>query len=123
MVKKILIVDDEPDILKSVRMVLERMGYKVTAVESGKKALQCLQKEKFDVVLLDMLMPEMSGNEVAERIRKNPALKNQKIIFLTVVTLGEAGKSWLPTLKPAAYIQKPFDIGAFKKKIKEVIGA
>src|SRR3989344_1097897 len=102
--KKILIVDDEKDITTSVKMLLDNMGYSVTTVNSGKEALQALQKDKFDLVLLDMLMPEMSGDQVAKKIRENPKTKNQKIAFLTVVTLGEQGKAIMQKLKPADYI-------------------
>lgn len=67
-------------------------------------------------------MPEMSGNEVAEKICKNPKTKNQKIAFLTVVTLGEEGKSVIQKLKPADYIQKPFKAAIFRKHIKKLVG-
>ena len=69
----------------------------------------------------DILMPEMSGNEVAEEIRKNPKTKNQKIAFLTVVTLGEEGKALVQKLKPADYIQKPFKTAEFRKRIKKLM--
>jgi len=72
-------------------------------------------------VLLDILMPEMAGNEVAEKIRKNPKTKNQKIIFLTVVTPGEYGKGEIKKLNPADYIQKPFKAGDFRKRIKAAL--
>ena len=119
--KKILVVDDEKDITESLIMLLDNEGYKVTAVNSGKEALQLLQKEKFDLVLLDILMPEMSGNEVGERIRKNPKTKDQKIVFLTVVTLGEAGKAMIHKLKPVDYIQKPFSTADFRNRIKKLL--
>lgn len=123
MTKKILVVDDEPDVLTSIKMLLENNnGYKITAVDNGKEALQLLQKEKFDLVLLDIMMPEMSGNEVAEKIRQNPKIKNQKIAFLTVVTLGEEGETTIEKLKPADYIQKPFKTADFRKRIKKLVG-
>ncbi len=123
MAKKILVVDDEQDILTTVKMVLEKQGYKVTTVNGGKKALELLDKEKFDLVLLDILMPEMSGDEVAKKIRKNSKLKNQKIAFLTVVTLREQGKAEMKKLNPADYIQKPFLMDEFRKRIKKIIGS
>ena len=119
---QVLIVDDEHDILESVQMVLESGGYKVKSVDNGKQVLKLLQKEKFDLVLLDILMPEMSGNQVAEEIRKNPKTKNQKLAFLTVVTVGEQGKMVIQDLKPMDYIQKPFGIADFRKRIKKILG-
>lgn len=120
--KKILVVDDEEDITKSVKMLLENDGYIVFTVNNGKDALQKLEKETFDLVLLDILMPEMPGNEVAEKIRKNPKIKNQKILFLTVVTLGELGKSIIQQLKPSGYVQKPFKAAELRAKIKKLVG-
>lgn len=121
MPKKILVVDDEEDITKSIKTLLSHAGYEVRAVNSGAKALQMLQKEKFDLVFLDILMPELSGNEVAEKIRKNPKTKNQSIAFLSVVTLGEEGKVLIKKLKPVDYIQKPFKTTDFKKRVKTLV--
>ena len=93
MAKKILIVDDEGDIRTSVKMIIEGMGYEAKTAGSGKEALNMLKKERFDLVLLDVLMPEMSGRQVLEKIRADPKLKSQKAAFLTVVKLSEHGKN------------------------------
>ena len=98
------------------------MGYVVKAVNTGKDALNILKKQKFDLVLLDILMPEMSGREVLQIIRKDPKLKNQKVAFLTVVELGQAGRDLVKTLKPIEYFHKPLlDLDAFKKRIGEIL--
>jgi CheY-like chemotaxis protein len=120
-VKKILVVDDEADILSSVKMLLDTDGYEVKTVSSGKGALGLLKKENFDLIVCDIMMPEMSGNELCEKIRKDPKTKNQKIVFLSVVTLGEEGKAQLNKIKPLDYIQKPFNNADFKKRIKKVL--
>lgn len=123
-IKKILLVDDEHDILTSVKTLLSKEGYEINAVNSGKKALQALKKDKFDIILLDILMPEMSGNEVAEKIRNDPKTKNQKIVFLSVVTLGEQGKIEMKKLRPFDYIQKPIiNLKDFKKRIRMAVDA
>ena len=119
MKKKILVVDDEKDILDSLKTLLELEDYKVKTVNSGKKALDALKKEKFDLVLLDILMPKMSGREVLEKIRKKS--KTQKVIFLTVVKLGQLGEEVIKKLKPTDYLQKPLRPLAIKKKIKQVL--
>lgn len=122
MVKKVLIVDDEKDIADSVKLVIDKLGYHAKTIGSGEEALAILKKEKFDLVLLDMLMPEMSGREVLVQIRKNNKLKNQKVAFLTVVQLGQEGESMINKLKPIAYFQKPItDINAFKQKLKKLL--
>ncbi len=122
MAKKVLIVDDEEDILSSVKILVESMGYEAKTANNGKKALRALQEEIFDIVLLDVLMPEMSGREVLERIRKDPKLKNQKVAFLTVIQLSEPGKDIVKKLKPVEYFQKPIDVADFRKRLKRVLG-
>ncbi len=122
MVKKILIVDDEKDIASSVKMLVEGMGYNSTIANDGKSALDILNKEKFDLVLLDILMPQMSGREVLEKIRASSKLKNQKVAFLSVIQLSPEGKSSIKKLKPIEYFQKPIvDIGEFKAKLKRLV--
>ena len=122
MQKKILIVDDEHDILTSVKMFVESLGYAAKTVDNGKNALDMLKKERFDLVLLDMLMPQMSGKEVLENIRANRLLKDQKVAFLTVVQLNQNGTDIIEKLKPVDYIEKPVDAGVFKKKLHKILG-
>jgi len=121
MAKKILIVDDEEDILTSIKMLVESMGYEAKTVSRGKKALETLKKEKFDLVLLDIFMPEMSGREVLEKIRKDSKIKKQKVAFLSVAQLSETGEDVVKKLKPVAYFQKPIDIKSFKAKLKKLV--
>lgn len=119
--KKILIVDDEADILSSVKLLVEKMGYQAKTVNNGKKALAILKKEKFDLVLLDILMPIMSGKEVLEKIRKDPELKDQKVAFLSVVQLGKQGEDSIQKLKPIEYFEKPIKMGDFEKRLKKIV--
>lgn len=122
MSKKVLIVDDEQDILESVKMLVETMGYEVKTTDNGNKAVEMLKKDKFDLVLLDILMPKISGIATLEKIRAEKSIKNQKVVFLTVVSLSQAGKGAVKELAPAGYIEKPIDNTLFKAKIKKIIG-
>jgi two-component system, OmpR family, response regulator ResD len=119
---KILIVEDEKDVRLSFRKYLEKENYQVEEASNGKDALLLLEKEKFDVVVLDILMPGMTGVEVAERIRANPKLKGQKIIFASVVALGEKGNE-IKKINPAAYITKPFKLEELKAAIMKALKA
>ncbi len=119
--KKILIVDDEEDIRNSIKMLVETMGYEVKAVDDGNRAIDLLKKEKFDLMLLDMLMPKISGLATLEKIRADSKIKNQKVVFLTVVSLSQAGEDIMKRLKPAGYIEKPIDNVVFKKTIKKIV--
>jgi CheY-like chemotaxis protein len=122
MMKKILIVDDEEDIRLLVRDLLEEQGYKIKEAEDGKKCLKILDKEKFDLILLDFFMPGMSGREVADAIRNNPKTKSAKLAFLTIANFGEEGKIIIKKLKSLDYINKPVDNEDFVKRVKKITG-
>ena len=121
MAKKILIVDDEEDLSASIKTVVESAGYEAKTANSGKGALAALQQEHFDLVLLDMLMPDMSGRQVLEKIRADPKLSNQKVAFLTVVKLSGSGEDIVKKLEPVEYFQKPIDITDFRKRLKKIL--
>ena len=119
--KRVLIVDDEPDIRVSVKQAVEGEGFETKAASNGKEALKMLRKEKFVLVLMDIFMPEMSGREATEAIRKDPNLKSQKVAFLTVVNLSEQGQSIVKKLKPVEYFQKPIDLDDFGKRLRKIL--
>lgn len=121
MVKKVLIIDDEEDVCISVKMFVEGLGFSAETAGSGKEGITLLKKKKFDLVLLDMLMPEMNGKETLEKIRADPKIKNQKVAFLTVVSLIQAGKKDIEKLKPVDYIVKPVDAKIFKEKLLKLL--
>ena len=80
---KILLVDDEPDILEIVGYNLEQAGYQVFKAENGKEAVKQAQKTKPHLIIMDVMMPEMDGMEACEKIREIPELKDTIITFLT----------------------------------------
>jgi len=80
---KILLVDDEPDILEIVGYNLSKEGYKVITASNGLKGVKKAKKEKPNLIILDVMMPEMDGIEACEQIRKVPELENCLITFLT----------------------------------------
>jgi DNA-binding response OmpR family regulator len=86
MADKILIVDDEIDTLRLVGLMLERQGYDIIAAEGGEQALEIMAREKPDLVLLDVMMPDLDGIEVARRIRNDSELGNTPIIMFTAKT-------------------------------------
>lgn len=80
---KILLVDDEPDILEIVGYNLSSEGYNVITAENGVKAVKKAKKEKPQLIIMDVMMPEMDGIEACEQIRKAPDLNDTIITFLT----------------------------------------
>lgn len=79
----ILLVDDDPDILEIVSYNLAAEGYHILTAENGKEAVKKAKKKKPDLIILDVMMPEMDGIEACEQIRKIPALQNTIVTFLT----------------------------------------
>ena len=118
MAKTIMIVDDEPDIRESVKVVLEKNGFKTITAVSGDDCLAKLQKSKPDLILMDIMMP---GTPVRDVV---PKIKGIKIAYLSVVRTGEAEKEALLKEKNSVdFIQKPFDIGDLLKRVKKITGA
>jgi len=83
MAQTILIIDDDIDTLKLVGIMLERKGFRILASTTGEKGLQLVNKEYPDLVLLDVMIPDINGYEIARSIRTNPATENTPIIMFT----------------------------------------
>lgn len=80
---KILVVDDEPDILEILTYNLEKEGYQVVTASNGEDGLQVASKEMPDLIILDIMMPQMDGVEVCRNLRNNPKFKDTIVAFLT----------------------------------------
>jgi len=119
MTKKILVVDDEPDILFSVGQMLEHSGYVVIKANDGRECLSKLEDETPDLVLLDIMMPEISGWDVAAKIKENPRWNKIPIVFLTAK--GDTMSIGMGNLAAEDYIVKPFDIKELKERIDKIL--
>ena len=123
MKKKIFIVDDNPEVTLSVKQALEYSNpteYDVICVESGKKCLELLQAKQIpDLILLDIMMPGMSGWMLSDRLRENTLLKNIPVVFLTARTDEFAKKASHSVCDD--YIEKPFDIEDLQKRINKIL--
>lgn len=106
---RILIVDDEPKNIAILVNLLEEKGYRVRAARDGKYALRSLEAETVDLILLDIMMPEMSGFEVCEKLKENSRTASIPVIFLTAL---EEIKDKIKGLELGAvdYITKPFNL-------------
>ncbi len=119
--KKIMVVDDEESLLELVTAVLEQENYEVITASNGEECLKKLKEVKPDLILLDMMMPGMSGRETCERIRRDPKTKDLKIAFITVAKFSDIGKSTLEKMKVLDYITKPFDNQDLLKRVKRML--
>ncbi len=106
--RTIMVVDDHPDLVEILRITLESKGFNVRCAYSGEELLAALEKEKPDLILLDIMMPQMDGLEVLTRLRENSDTASIPVIFLTAKVLDE---DVIRGYKMGAeyYITKPFD--------------
>jgi len=118
--KTILAVDDEVHILELLSYNLERDGYHVLKAETGEDALETLEKEKVDIVLLDWMLPGIDGIEVLRRIRANKTLRTLPVIFLTAKG-DEISKVVGLEVGSDDYLVKPFGVHELLARIKAVL--
>ena len=121
--KKILIADDETEVLEILEKRLKESGYALKAVSKGKDALDACKQEKFDLIVLDIAMPDMDGYTVAENLRQDKQLQNIPIIFLTGKELEYKGvQKRIEELGAYDFLIKPCTFEEILSKIKEAIG-
>jgi len=117
---KILIVDDEIDIVNTVQYRLKSCDFDVITANDGKEGLEKVISEKPDLVLLDINMPIMDGHEMLERIRSRPDLKNIPVIMLTAYS-DRRDISKAADLGIEHYVTKPFDFTDLMEKISKAL--
>ncbi len=118
--KKILVVDDEEDIVNLIAYNLEREGYFVSKAMNGSEALQKVRDEKPDLVLLDLMLPEISGLDVARSIRIEPSTASIPIIMLTA-RVGEIDKILGLEMGADDYVTKPFSTRELVARVRAVL--
>jgi len=114
---KIMHIEDDPDTQKAVKDILQTEGYKVTSYSSGQKGISAIKKDKPDIILLDIMMPKMSGWDAFEKIKKID--KKAKIIFLTVLEISRERLNKLKKDGITDYITKPFTSTELISRIKK----
>ncbi|MBU1878132.1 MAG: response regulator, partial [Chloroflexi bacterium] len=116
--RRLLVVDDDRDIIRLLYNRLQRDGYLVDTATSGPEALRRVAESAPDLVLLDILMPEMDGGTVLERLKADPSTANIPVVVLSIV---DDQRRFL-MLGATEYLTKPFDEGQLEKVISEVLG-
>src|SRR5687767_11630765 len=120
--KKVLIIDDNQDIRENTSEILELAGYKTITAENGKKGVELAIKEKPDLVVCDIMMPELDGYCVLHLLRKNPETQYLPLIFLTAKTERSDFRKGME-MGADDYITKPFDdielLNAIEARIKK----
>src|SRR4051812_6208727 len=117
---RILVVDDHEDNIELLRARLEAWGYDVEAAHDGAEALECVHRAPPDLILLDVMMPTVDGNEVARRIKQNPSLPFIPIIMQTAL---DSTESKVEGLEAGAddYITKPIEFAELKARVRSML--
>jgi two-component system phosphate regulon response regulator PhoB len=118
--QKILIVEDDPDIQELIRFNLEKAGYQTFRAENGEEALLLAKKQTPDLIILDLLLPEMDGLEVCRRIRRDTTLQHIPIIMVTAKG-EEMDRVVGLELGADDYVVKPFSIRELILRIQKVL--
>jgi len=118
--KKILAVDDEPNILMSIEFILEMEGYEVHLARDGEEALEVAERARPDLILLDVNMPRKDGYEVCRILREREDMAGTKVIMLTAKGQTLEKKKGLE-VGADEYVTKPFSAEDLLKKIRTML--
>ena len=117
---KVLLADDEPSMRLLCRINLDLAGFDVVEAENGSEALEKAREASYDLVLLDVMMPDLSGHEVAERLQADPGTKGLPIVFLSArASPADLRRGF--ELGAYDYITKPFDPIALAERVERVL--
>jgi two-component system chemotaxis response regulator CheY len=117
--KSVLLVEDDPALRKLVQGYLKVLGFAVFEVADGKKAMSALAEQKFDLLVLDLMLPESSGYDVLEFMRANGHAKTP-VLMMSARSLPE-DRAHAEELGATMYLIKPFSRGDFTKAVKQVV--
>ncbi len=117
--KKILIADDEPNIIMSLEYTFRKQNYQVFIARDGKEALEIAKKEVPDLMILDIMMPNLDGYSVIEKVKEEQALSQSKILILSAKNKQTDIEKGL-SLGADAYMTKPFSVKKLVEKAAEL---
>lgn len=118
--KKILVVDDDPYILMSLEFLMKKNGFEVMVARNGTEALDIVEKQVPDIVLLDIMMPDVDGYAICKHIKSSKKLKEAKIVFMSAKSKEtDIRKGY--DLGASLYVTKPFSTRQLLKQVQELI--
>lgn len=120
--EKILIVDDDPDMVDIINLMLQREGFETRGVYSGQECIDVLRNEKFDLILLDIMMKPKDGWETLDLIKKDKKTRDIPVSMLTVVPLTIEALRRRDIERIENYIVKPFSKRELIEKVREILG-
>ena len=118
--KKILVVDDDPYILMSLEFLMKKNGFDVMVARNGTEALEIVEKQVPDIVLLDIMMPDVDGYAICKHIKSSKKLKEAKVVFMSAKSKEtDIQKGY--DLGASLYVTKPFSTRQLLKQVQELI--
>lgn len=130
MSKKVLVVDDDPDVVTFNVTIVEELGYTPLVAKNGEEGLKIVKEEKPDLVILDVLMPRQSGIRLYRELKTDESLVQIPVIMLSAIAektflrsqkaLTEFGEGKIP--EPEIYLEKPIEPEELSKIIKDTLG-
>lgn len=123
MKKRIMVVDDEPALTRMVKLNLERTGnYEVHTENQGSRAIQAAREFRPDLIFLDVMMPDMGGEEVAALLREDPQLANTRFIFMTAIVTKDETDTMGSTIGGNEFLAKPVRTDELIATIERALG-
>lgn len=118
--KKILIVDDEPDIIRTTALALRLEGFQIIAAVNGQEALEKARRDGPDIIILDVVLPKISGDDVVNILRRDERCRDIPIIIISALTQ-KCDEELINKTGAEFYMKKPFDLDQLSGKIKELL--
>jgi len=121
--RKIIIIDDNVDVSANIEYMLSKSGYAALVAHDAAKGIALVQKELPDLIIMDIMLPDMQGGEAVNKIKKFPSCKEIPVIFLTGLMSGTKGNEGIETInvdgKSYPALGKPFDFPQLLNTIKK----
>jgi two-component system response regulator VicR len=119
--KRILCIEDEPQMIDLIRLILENEGYEVIGANGGQEGLDRMRRERPDLILLDLMMPEMDGGDVFHRMKEEVELRDIPVIVVTAKAAPIDQVLWINVAKVDGYVTKPFGPRELVESVEKVL--
>ena len=121
--KTVVYVEDEPDLIHLLRLILKNESIVIEGALSGRDGLQLIRQLKPDLVILDLMLPDIEGWDVFREMQRDPSLKDIPIIVITVRTEGLLEGVWPQVKQLASYLVKPFTVEELREAVGRALGS
>ncbi len=119
---RVLLIEDEPNIIEAIRFILSRDGWNVDVHSDGKTALEAIEKRSPDLVILDVMLPNLSGYDILTDVRANPATRSLPVLMLTARGQKQ-DRELAERLGASRFMTKPFSNAEVLSSVRELVGA